>query len=85
MKQPIFCEDYERTGDARLRDMVKNTSLSGRGWPEVASPGILYPAGVPLAGQSRAELARRRYGGFNGDGTSDILFQNSDGEIAIWG
>jgi hypothetical protein len=37
MKQPI--ENYERTGDARLRDMV-NTSLSGRGWPEVTSPGI---------------------------------------------
>jgi hypothetical protein len=40
MKRPIFLKNFEPAGDARLRDMVNNTSSSDRGWREAASRGI---------------------------------------------
>ena len=35
-------------------------------------------------GQPRARAGTSKAGDFNGDGSADILWQNDDGDVAVW-
>jgi len=77
-----FVKNYERTDDARLRGMGTQ-AYRVEGWVEATGPSILC-----LWACNDRRLARGVSivvtSDFNGDGKSDILWQNDNGQVAIW-
>src|ERR1700732_2128576 len=63
-----------------FRHPVQNDGGEVAIW-ELNGTSVIASASLGNPGPSWHAVAT---GDFNGDGTSDILFQNSNGEIAIW-